>query len=248
MMQYYIYRHVRVDTGQPFYIGASKKKPDKYIEGFRSEYSRAFTSMMRSKKWHAIKSITGIDVEIIYECETEKEAHSKEKEFIALYGRQDIGTGILINQTDGGWGRKNAHPNTMINNGKNLNSYHEANKKKVYQYSMSGVFIKEYSSITEATKELNDNTTSGIVQVCQGKCRYYKNYIWRYTKDDNVSLGIRGTNAKRLGMYDRKTNKLLKSFNSAREAAKYINGSYKAISLCANGKTKTSSGYIWKFI
>lgn len=42
--------------------------------------------------------------EIICECDTEQEVNAKEIEFIALYGRKDLGLGSLVNMTNGGDG------------------------------------------------------------------------------------------------------------------------------------------------
>jgi len=41
----------------------------------------------------------------------------------------------------------------------------------------------------------------------------------------------------------------LNSFDSCREAARYIGSAsaYTTISMCCNGKRKTSMGYIWKY-
>ena len=88
-----VYRHIRLDTNQPFYIGIGKSE------------KRAYNKIHhRSSFWHNIVSKTEYEVEILFEDLTWKEACKKEKEFIALYGRKDNGTGILCNMTDGGDG------------------------------------------------------------------------------------------------------------------------------------------------
>lgn len=46
----------------------------------------------------------------------------------------------------------------------------------------TGEKLKEYSSITEAAKDIKDNT-SNISQVCKGKLRYIKNLVFVYSKD-----------------------------------------------------------------
>lgn len=91
---FYLYRHIRHDKNEPFYIGIGRTR----------NYERAFRKTSRNKFWKNIVSKTTYSVEILYECETLEEINSKEVEFIKLYGRKDLGTGSLVNLTDGGDG------------------------------------------------------------------------------------------------------------------------------------------------
>jgi hypothetical protein len=88
-----VYRHIRLDTNQPFYIGIGKSEKRAYNKTHH-----------RSEFWHNIVEKTEYEVEILFTDITWEEACKKEKEFIALYGRKDNGTGILCNMTDGGDG------------------------------------------------------------------------------------------------------------------------------------------------
>jgi len=90
----YVYRHIRLDTNQPFYIGIGSDK----------NYQRANVVKKRSNFWQNIYNQTLIDVEIIYDNISFEKAKEKEKEFIKLYGRRNLGTGCLVNLTDGGDG------------------------------------------------------------------------------------------------------------------------------------------------
>jgi len=101
---YYVYRHLRKDTGEPFYIGRGKK-PAEY-NSLRREYKRAYEysgKETRSDYWKRIYNKHGRIVEILMEDLTFEESKQKEIEFIAFYGRDDKG-GILCNRTDGGDG------------------------------------------------------------------------------------------------------------------------------------------------
>ncbi len=95
----YVYRHIRLDTNQPFYIGIGTDK-----NYFRANQK---TGSKRNKYWNNIISKTKYEVEILFDNLTWEEACNKEREFISLYGRKDIGTGILSNMTDGGEGATN---------------------------------------------------------------------------------------------------------------------------------------------
>lgn len=86
-----VYRHIRLDKNQPFYIGIGNEK------------SRAYDKKSRTNWWKNIAK-KGYEVEILFEDIDFEEAIKKEIEFVALYGRKNNKTGILVNLTDGGQG------------------------------------------------------------------------------------------------------------------------------------------------
>lgn len=92
----YVYRHIRLDKNQPFYIGI----------GSDDEFRRASSTIGRNKFWKAISTKTEYEIEILMDGLTWEQACEKEKEFIALYGRRDKKNGTLVNLTDGGDGAK----------------------------------------------------------------------------------------------------------------------------------------------
>lgn len=91
----YVYRHIRLDTNQPFYIGI----------GSDESYKRAYYKFNRNYLWNNIVKKTDYCVEIIFENENYEIIKQKEVEFIELYGRKDLNTGTLVNLTGGGQGR-----------------------------------------------------------------------------------------------------------------------------------------------
>lgn len=98
--KYYLYRHIRLDTNEPFYIGIGTKKRWNTLA---SMYARAY-SKKRNKFWHRTVSKTEYKVEILLESDDYSFIMQKEMEFISLYGRKDLGKGTLVNLTDGGEG------------------------------------------------------------------------------------------------------------------------------------------------
>jgi hypothetical protein len=90
----YLYRHIRLDKNEPFYIGI----------GSNPNYRRAYTKNKRNKYWHNIVSTTDYRVEIMLDDISWEEACEKEMEFISMYGRKDNKSGILCNMTNGGDG------------------------------------------------------------------------------------------------------------------------------------------------
>jgi group I intron endonuclease len=101
MMPFYIYRHTRPDTNEVFYVGKGNNLDKRKPKYFRAQFKKR-----RSIFWNKVvlKNNGNYEVEIIFECENESFCNKKEKEFISLYGRRDIGKGTLVNLTDGGDG------------------------------------------------------------------------------------------------------------------------------------------------
>lgn len=96
---YYIYRHIRPDIGQVFYVGKGKNRRNFY------NYERAHQPH-KNPIWQRIVAKCGgrYEVEIVMEFETAEECVRKEIELIRLYGRTDQKCGMLCNLTNGGEG------------------------------------------------------------------------------------------------------------------------------------------------
>lgn len=90
---YYVYQHIRPDTGEVFYIGKGLSKS-----------KRAWEKRNRTKLWNSIVSKNeGIfKVEILYSNLTCEDCNSKETELIKMYGREVDKTGKLVNFQPGG--------------------------------------------------------------------------------------------------------------------------------------------------
>lgn len=84
-MKYYTYSYLRED-GTPYYIG--KGKGDRVFQKTR----------------HNVKVPPKNRILFLKKNLTEEEAFNHEKYMIAVFGRKDLGTGILRNRTDGGDG------------------------------------------------------------------------------------------------------------------------------------------------
>jgi hypothetical protein len=100
---YYIYRHIRPDKDEVFYIGKGTNRRNQY------QYERAYAKENRNRIWNAIVALCNgaYTVEIFMEFDDPDICVAKEKELIALYGRKDTRSGTLCNMTDGGdgsWG------------------------------------------------------------------------------------------------------------------------------------------------
>lgn len=100
MREYYLYRHIRLDKNEPFYIGISTKILKS--SSFEREFKRAFSINKRNRFWYNITNKVKFKVEIVLQSNNLKYIKSKEIDFIKLYGRRDLGLGTLYNLTDGG--------------------------------------------------------------------------------------------------------------------------------------------------
>lgn len=144
----YLYRHVRLDKNEPFYIGIGKE----------SNFGRAYDKSERSKYWKNIVSNTDYRVDIILDDLSWEDACKKEVEFIQLYGRKDLNLGTLCNFTNGGEG---AYGRVLTQETKNKIS-------KSVSGSNHGMYGKTHDEITKkkisvaASKKVIDITTNII--------------------------------------------------------------------------------------
>lgn len=116
----YVYRHIRLDKNEPFYIGI----------GSDSNYSRAYTRKNRNKIWKYITNKSDFRVEIMVDDISKDYACKKEMEYISLYGKIINSTGILANITDGGDGVTGYSHKTET-------KLAISHKKKKYQFTRS---------------------------------------------------------------------------------------------------------------
>lgn len=229
MKIYYIYRHIRSDTNEPFYIGIGTcnpryKSPNKY-------YDRAYRrgDRDRSKFWHNVVNKTNFSVEIIFHNTDLKLVKYKETEFILLYGRRDLGTGTLVNQS---FGHEGNHI-TPISKLAKINIKKSAQKvaktgffspygKHVFVYDSAGNFIQEYGSMRTCAKATN--TPHGkILEIIKNKgpLYSYNNMVFfNIFKGHKINPPIIGNNKikKPVNLYDINMN-LIKSYIGIQEAA-----------------------------
>jgi len=225
----YVYRHIRLDKNQPFYIGI----------GSDDKYTRAneLRSKRRNPLWNRICLKTKVEVEIILDDLTWEDACKKEIEFIKLYGRLDNKTGILTNLTDGGDG--------------SLGIIFSEEKKNLLRIRFSGVNNPMYGKrLPKETIERISQSNKGRSVWNQGKKGVYSDETLKKMSDCKKGCiawnkGMKNVNGKGLA-------KLVIDFNtgifyeSAKEASIAIGLKHTTLKSQLNGtnKNKTSMMYV----
>lgn len=139
MGNFYVYMHINAINGEPFYIGKGTK-------------DRFKTKSKRSNFWKNIVNKYGYDIIFLEVNLKEEEAFEKERYWIQKLGRRDLGTGPLVNHSDGGDG-----PLKRIPWNKGIPMSEEAKKK--------------LSENKKGNIPWNKNKT-GYKNVCSNKERY----------------------------------------------------------------------------
>jgi hypothetical protein len=90
----YVYKHIRNDTKEVFYIGISND----------TNYARSISYDSRNQYWLNVVAKCGFTSLIIEDNLNWEEACERERYWIKFYGRKDLKEGSLVNMTDGGDG------------------------------------------------------------------------------------------------------------------------------------------------
>jgi hypothetical protein len=227
-MKYYLYRHIRLDTRQPFYIGIGTKQ-SRIHPNIKSEYRRAYeTNRKESFIWNHVVNKTNYDVQILLESDDYQFIKQKEIEFVAMYGRINLKTGTLANLTDGGDGTIGYIP-----------SKEQIEKHKKFM-------IGRVQSESEKQKRVESR--KGYVHTEETKAKMSNSHKGKITSKEHLEKLQKGkilANSKPITQYTL-DGIFVQHWQSATVAAKEINLHPTSIRHCVQGKTKSSGGYIWK--
>lgn len=254
----YVYRHIRDDKNEPFYIGI----------GSDDTYRRANERVGRNKYWNNIVKKTTYSVDIIFDFISWEDACKKEIEFIALYKRSCDG-GTLSNLTKGGDGKlgvkpTNAFPKGHIthNKGKKMpqhllealikiNKGRPAHNKGVSPKKESVEKRKKTMELVGYKKGEN-HPMFGKTHSDELKAR------WRVTRKGATpwNLGV-SMNVPHLNLIQEQkrvpviqfslSGEYIQEFASIADAGKAIGASRGNIWHCCEGTRKSCGGYVWKY-
>lgn len=226
----YVYRHIRLDKNEPFYIGI----------GSDARYHRANYKLGRNNLWNKIVNLTEYKVEIMLDDLTWEEACEKEKEFISLYGRKNLNKGCLSNLTDGGEGtfgvvvpKEKSDRLNELNRGRKHTEEWKLNMSLMIRGENHPLWGKKFS---EESKRKMSESRSGNKHFRFGK---------KMEAETARKIGdaqLRGKNHSAKKVIDLKTGKI---FDCIKDAAEYMGINYKTLVLYLSGlrKNKTSLMY-----
>ena len=160
---YYTYAYLREDR-TPYYIGKGKD-------------NRAYEKRRKGIKPPNDKS----RIILLKQNLTEEEAFRHEVYMIAVFGRKDLGTGILHNRTDGGEGIKNPSKETR----KKMSDSHKGEKHYNYGKSLSEEHKKKLSNVQKGEKHYNygRNLSKETRKKVSKSLEKYHYTIYSITKD-----------------------------------------------------------------
>lgn len=171
---YYLYRHIRQDINQVFYIGIGviRSKRNNIKDSYK--YQRAYTKGGRNKHWNNIINKSNYKIQVILESNNREFIEEKEKEFIKLYGRRDLKTGTLTNLTDGGEGilhcnLPESHKKASSERMKLFNKKRWANHNKIIKPLKNNKYL-----ILDTQTGIYYNT---ILEVSKAKQNFGRTYI-----------------------------------------------------------------------
>ena len=242
---FYIYRHIRLDTNEPFYIGIGKVyRPS--AKNHEDYYSRAYQDNKRNRFWHFITDKTDYEVEILFECDSRDFIKQKEIEFIKLYGRRDLGEGTLVNLTDGGDGMNN-----------NIQSEETINKRRqMYKEGKTG--LKPLKGVdSPVAKKVIEESTGRVFNSCTEAANYIGIKVNNFT--DQLTSTSRQNNTgfrfledtfnkdyickkRDIKLYDYSTESIIESIS---EGSRLYNVSNSMLRGYLNGKYKNKTPLVY---
>jgi hypothetical protein len=245
----YVYRHIRLDKNEPFYIGI----------GSDDKYYRANKKSQRNIYWKRIMSKTDYEVEIVLEDLTWEQACEKEKEFIVLYGRKDLKNGCLVNMTEGGDGTLGVIVSSETRK-KLSNSIKEWNKTRVISEKQ-----RQISSYLFKKLNKNEDFQKKRIESLRNSEKLKKYYIsikgkpsgYKHTEEMKLKLSLLKTGLKytkeRLDKVSKKViqktidGEIIKIWDSAKQVQRETPFRQGNISNCCNGKYKQAYGFKWEY-
>lgn len=253
---HYLYRYIRTDKDEPFYIGkgTSVIRKGKDNNCYSDYYNRAMAKCTRRNNiFELIRSKTPYTVDIIYETQNYDEINEKEKEFIKLYGRIDIKTGTLCNLTNGGDGidKHGAAFNDSIKRRKENGTYKRIghiNSRPVFIYNSDGSYLIKYKSKKELAK-VADSDMSVIFDSIRLKRSFMGYYLSNKYYKGGINVSNYTVSYKRLSVL--KINKqgiVVGVFDNRVDAIKSVNGKLPSVVGISSKLNKERYGFLWKSV
>lgn len=229
----YVYRHIRLDKNEVFYVGIGSDKRN---------YKRAKECSRRSDLWKKVISKTDWIFEIIADDISFEKAKEKEIEFIKLYGRKDLKNGTLVNLTDGGDGTINK-------------VFTEEYRKKLSISAKKRILSEDQKEKLRNYRKNIKNSPEARLKISlanKGKKKPQKiiDLLKLRTGCNNPNYGKKGCKSKKFkGFIDvYKEGVFIGKYEGVHDAARELNVSASKISAVLNNKRNHTGGYFFKRI
>lgn len=221
----YVYRHIRLDKNEPFYIGI----------GSDIKYHRAGEKTRRNNIWKKIVDKTEYEIEILIDGITYEQAKKKEIEFIQLYGRIIDGSGILSNLTTGGEGAK-GHIVTQetIDKIRNAQIGRKFTKEHIDKIRIARIGCK----MPKRTKEHQEKLANAL----KGKPRNEQTKL----KLSLANMGKISKRRKKIMQYDKNGN-FIQEYDCIKDASIKYNVTHSSIVKALQKENATCCNYLWKY-
>lgn len=124
-------------------------------------------------------------------------------------------------------------------------------RRQVEQYTLDGIYIKTFDSLSEAGKSMLNinNANLNVSACCNGRNKTAYGFIWKFAVDKTDVSKIKKpikTQKKPVLQYDFEGN-FLKEYSSMTEASEHTGILNSDLSYCCSGKLKSAGGYQWTF-
>ena len=221
-----VYMHTSPNNKR--YIGITSQRPKRRWgkDGYGYVGNGYFYRAIQKYGWDNFQH------EILFDGLTKEEAEQKEIELIAFYDSTDPSKGFNI--TAGG--------------GYNFNIV----LKPVKQYTLDGIFIKEYECIQDASEETGINK-GNISLCCNNDRKTTGGYIWRFLDDDLTEEHLAWCNHN--GHSDHwtpvcqysKNGYFIQKYENLTLAGLAVNLDPAMIMACCKGIIKFAANFIWRY-
>jgi hypothetical protein len=235
MVSHYIYKITNI-LNHKIYVGKSKNPKVRWRQ-HKSHSKKRNTKLHYAMRKYGVENFI---FEILEEC-LESQVNERETYYVSLLEPYYN----MTNGGDGGGFLNKTHGDNW------KNAIKQSNSKKVACYDLDGNLIQVYESCRDASYDIFGKECRGIDAVTRGEYQTYGGYQWKtFSKEPQLKIEAykrTSHNIRRVGKYDLYDN-LMQIYDNMTIAAKENNASTSKITLVCQGKRKTHSGYIWKYV
>jgi len=181
-----------------------------------------------------------------------KETGESEIDFIKKFGRLELITGILGNETDGGKSFKTLSKFAERKRAEKIKDFSKSNgsatAKKVKQYDLNKNFIREFDSAAQAAREIGIKYSSGICAACNSVRPningYAHGFYWAWGFGSSYKRKERKSKSKIYYQYSL-DGKFIQSFLGTKYATAATGSLRKSITYSISNKGVCSNGFRW---